>query len=131
MIGLDTNVLIRYLVRDDEPQYERARRFLRRAGESGEPVMISLLALLEMEWVLRSRYASSKEDIAATISSLLDTAELTFEDEPSVEEAMHLWKGSATDFADCLINARHRRLGCRTTATFDRKALQLPGSSPV
>ena len=131
MIGLDTNVLIRYLVRDDQPQYERASRLLRRAVEGGEPVMVSLLTLLEMEWVLRSRYASSKEDIAATISSLLDAAELTFEDEPSIEEAIYLWKGSSTDFADCLIDARNRRLGCRTTATFDRKALQLSGFSQV
>jgi predicted nucleic-acid-binding protein len=73
--------------------------------------MVSLLTLLEMEWVLRSRYASSKEDIAATISSLLDAAKLTFEDEPSIEEAIHLWKGSSTDFADCLINA-HLSLRC-------------------
>ena len=128
---VDWVVLIRYLVRDDQPQYERARRLLRRAVQSGEPVMVSLLTLLEMEWVLRSRYASSKEDIAATISSLLDTAELTFEDEPSIEEAIHLWRGSATGFADCLINARNRRLGCRTTATFDREALQLTGFSQV
>ena len=56
--------------------------------ESGEPVMVSLLTLLEMEWVLRSSYALQKEDIAATISSLLDAVELTFEDEPSVEEAL-------------------------------------------
>jgi predicted nucleic-acid-binding protein len=131
MIGLDTNVLIRYLVRDDQPQYERASRLLRRAVEGGEPIMVSLLTLLEMEWVLRSRFALSKEDIAATISSLLDAAELTFEDEPSIEEAIHLWKGSSTYFADCLINARNRRLGCRTTATFDRKALQLSGFSQV
>ena len=60
-----------------------------------------------------------------------NAAELTFEDEPSIEEAIHLWKGSSTDFADCLINARNRRLGCRTTATFDRKALQLTGFSQV
>jgi predicted nucleic-acid-binding protein len=131
MIGLDTNVLIRYLVRDDQPQFERARRLLRGAVESGKPVMVSLLTLLEMEWVLRSRYASSKEDIAATISSMLDAQELTFEDEPSIEEAIHMWKGSAIGFADCLINAHNRRLGCRATATFDRKALQLPGFSQV
>lgn len=131
MIGLDTNVLIRYLVRDDQAQFERARRLLRRAVEGGEPVMVSLLTLLEMEWVLRSRYALSKKEITATISSLLNAFELTFEDEPSIEEAMHLWKDSTTDFADCLINARNRRLGCRTTATFDRKALQLAGFSQV
>jgi predicted nucleic-acid-binding protein len=131
MIGLDTNVLVRYLVRDDQRQYEKATRLLRRAAEAGEPIMVSLLTLLEMEWVLRSRYASSKEDIAAAISSLLDAADLVFEDEPAVEEAIHLWKSSAADFADCLINVRNRRLGCRTTATFDRKALRLTGFSQV
>jgi predicted nucleic-acid-binding protein len=131
MIGLDTNVLIRYLVRDDQQQYTKAARLLRRAVEAGEPIMVSLLTLLEMEWVLRSRYALSKEEIAAAISSLLDAAELMFEEESSVEEAMHLWKGSANDFADCLINAHYRRLGCRATATFDRKALRLTGFSQV
>jgi predicted nucleic-acid-binding protein len=75
--------------------------------------------------VLRSRYSASKEEILATISSLRDARELTFEDGASVEESIHLWKRSATGFADCPINARNRRLGCRTTATFDRKALQL------
>src|ERR1700749_4288528 len=127
MLGIDTNVLGRYLVRDDQIQYERARRLIHREVSAGEPVLVSLLGLLEMEWVLRSRYELAKPDIVAVLSSLLQTADLTFEDEPSVEHAIYSWKNSLTEFADCLIDARNRRLGCRATATFDRKALKLPG----
>jgi predicted nucleic-acid-binding protein len=127
MLGIDTNVLVRYLVRDDQSQYERARRLIHREVNTGEPVLVSLLVLLEMEWVLRSRYELAKPGIVAVFSSLLQTAELAFEDEPSVEHAIYSWKNSLAEFADCLINARNRRLGCRATATFDRKALKLAG----
>jgi predicted nucleic-acid-binding protein len=127
MLGVDTNVLIRYLIRDDQPQYEKARRLIDREVAKGEPVLVSLLVLLEAEWVLRSRYELAKADIVTAFSALLDTAELAFEDEPSVENAVYSWKDSAADFADCLIEARNRRLGCRATATFDARALKLAG----
>ena len=127
MLGLDTNVLIRYLVQDDRRQYEKARRLIQREAGNGEPVLISLLVLLEVEWVLRSRYGLSKADILAAFSALLDAADLAFEDETSVEYALYSWKDSAADFADCLIEARNRRSGCRATATFDGKALKVAG----
>jgi predicted nucleic-acid-binding protein len=127
MIGIDTNVLVRFLVRDDEAQFERARRLIKREVGRGEPVFISQLVLLETEWVLRSRYAAAKPVIVAALSALLEARELQFEDEPSVEEAIFIWKDSSAEFADCLINAHHRALGCRATATFDAKALKLAG----
>jgi predicted nucleic-acid-binding protein len=127
MIGIDTNVLIRYLVRDDQLQFEKARRLINREISTGEPVLVSLLVLLETEWVLRSRYELAKEDILVAFSALLEAAEVDFEDESSVEHAIYMWKDSAAEFADCLINARNRRLGCRATATFDSKALKLSG----
>jgi predicted nucleic-acid-binding protein len=127
MLAIDTNVLVRYLVRDDQSQYERARRWIHREVSTGEPVLVSLLVLLEMEWVLRSRYELAKPDIVAVFSSLLQTAELAFEDEPSVEHALYSWKNSLAEFSDSLIDARNRRLGCRATTTFDRKALKLAG----
>ena len=65
MLGLDTNVVIRLLVQDDREQFERARRFIQRESSKGERVLISLLVLLEVEWVLRSRYAISKTGILA------------------------------------------------------------------
>ena len=76
MLGLDTNVLIRYLVRDDQLQYEKARRLIARELMKGEPVLVSLLVLLETEWVLRSRYELGKAQRVMTISALLDTADL-------------------------------------------------------
>jgi len=127
MLGVDTNVIVRYLTRDDKPQYERARRLIDSEVTKGEPVLVSLLVLLETEWVLRSRYEMEKPEIVAAFSALLDTADLTFEDEPSVETAIYSWKDSAAEFADCLIEARNRKLGCRATATFDGKALKLAG----
>jgi predicted nucleic-acid-binding protein len=127
MLGVDTNVLVRYLTRDDQPQYEKARRLIDRGKNKGGPLLVSLLVLLETEWVLRSRYELVKSEIVAAFSALLDTADLAFEDEPSIERALYSWKDSAADFADCLIEARNRRLGCRATATFDGKALKLAG----
>jgi predicted nucleic-acid-binding protein len=126
MIGLDTNVLVRFLVRDDEDQFERARKLIRREVQHGQPVRISLLVLLETEWVLRSCYKLSKPEILVTFSELLSAVDMSFEDEPSIEEALFVWKDSSAQFADCLIGARHRVLGCTATATFDVDALKLP-----
>jgi predicted nucleic-acid-binding protein len=127
MLGIDTNVLVRYLTRDDRLQYEKARRLIDREVTKGEAVLVSLLVLLETEWVLRSRYELAKSEIVTAFSALLDTADLAFEDEPSIERAVYSWKDSPAYFADCLIEARNHRLGCSATATFDGKALKLAG----
>jgi predicted nucleic-acid-binding protein len=131
MIGLDTNVLVRFLVRDDEEQFERARKLIRREAQGGEPVRISLLVLLETEWVLRSRYKLSKGEILGAFSELLSAVDMSFEDESSIEEALFLWNDSPAQFADCLIGARHRALVCSATATFDNGAVKLPGFIPA
>jgi predicted nucleic-acid-binding protein len=127
MLGVDTNVLVRFLVRDDEVQFERARKLIKREITAGRRVFISQLVLLETEWVLRSRYSLPKNLIIEAISGLLDAADVRFEDEPAIEEALFIWKDATADFADCLIGAKNRRLGCRATATFDLKASKLPG----
>jgi predicted nucleic-acid-binding protein len=125
MLGIDTNVLVRFLVRDDEAQFEKARRLIRREIGAGEDVFVSLMVLMETEWVLRSRYSLQKAQIMEAISRLLDATEVQLEDEPAIEETLFIWKDSAADFADCLIGAHSRRLGCRATATFDEKAVKL------
>lgn len=123
MLGLDTNVLVRFLVRDDEGQFEKAAGLI---GSESE-VFVSLLVVMETEWVLRSRYGYMKEEILGAISGLLEAMEVRFEDESAVEEALFFWKEGAADFADCLIGARNRRAGCLATATFDAKAARQPG----
>ncbi len=127
MLGIDTNVLVRFLVRDDEAQFERARRLIKREVSAGRCVFVNQLVIMEAEWVLRSRYAVSKHQIIETLTGLLGAADIQFEDEPAMEQALFLWKDSAADFADCLIGAKNRRLGCRATASFDTKASKLPG----
>lgn len=127
MLGLDTNVLVRFLVHDDEAQFEKARRLIKREASAGKNIFIGLLVLLETEWVLRSRYNLDKTEIIGAISRLLDSTEVEFEDEPGVEQALFIWKDCSADFADCLIGAHNRRLGCRATATFDARAVKLPG----
>ena len=127
MLGLDTNVLVRFLVRDHEMQFQKAQRLIQREVGSGRPVFVSMLVLLEAEWVLRSRYQLEKSAMAATISAMLDTTGFQFEDEAATEEALYLWKDNAVEFADCLIGAHHRRQGCLATATLDAKAAKLPG----
>ena len=127
MLGVDTNVLVRFLVRDDEVQFEKACKLIKREIAAGRRVFVSQLVLLETEWVLRSRYSLPKNLIIEAISGLLDAADVRFEDEPVIEEALFIWKDTTADFADCLIGAKNRRLGCRATATFDVKASRLPG----
>lgn len=132
MLGIDTNVLVRFLVRDDEVQYEKARRLIRREVAAGRRVFVNQLVLMETEWVLRSRYAIHKSQIIAAFSGLLDSADIQFEDEPATEEALFIWKEASADFADCLIGSKNRRMGCRATASlFDLKASKLPSFVPV
>ncbi len=127
MLGIDTNVLVRFLVRDDEVQFEKARKLIKREVATGRRVFINQLVLMESEWVLRSRYVVPKNQIIEAISGLLDAADIQFEDEPSIEEALFMWKETAADFADCLIGAKNRRLGCRATVSFHVKASKLTG----
>lgn len=87
MLGVDTNVLVRFLVRDDEAQFEKARKLIKREVAVGRRVFVSQLVLLETEWVLRSRYSLPKNLIIEAISGLLEATDVRFEDEPAIEEA--------------------------------------------
>lgn len=129
VIGIDTNVLVRFLTRDDETQYERARSLIQTQLDADDPIFVSLLVVLETEWVLRSRYGLTKPRIIEVLTRLLESRETVFEDESSLEEALFSWRESATDFADCLIVVGGRRLGCRQVVSFDAKAVKLPGGA--
>lgn len=126
-IAIDTNVLVRLLVRDDVAQFNAARRLVERAQAAGQPLLVVLGALLETEWVLRSRYKLDKASIAAAFARLLESDGVAFEHEPTVEEALYIWTQHPTaDFADCLLNARAAQLGRTRSLTFDARAAKLP-----
>ena len=131
MLGIDTNVVVRLLVADDAAQTRRARGLIQQAADREEPVLVSLLVLIETEWVLRSRYGLARDAIVGLLRATLEARELSFEDEPAFEEALFHWKDHTCGFADCLIAAHNRQLGCRATATFDAKAARLPGTLAV
>ena len=127
-IAIDTNVLVRLLVRDDEAQYVAVRRLMDQATADEEPVLIVLGALLETEWVLRSRYRLDKASIAGAFAALLESVDVEFEHPPTVEEALYVWtQHPGADFADCLLTARAAHLGCNRFLTFDIGAARLPG----
>jgi len=131
VLGIDTNVVVRLLVSDDAEQTRRARKLIEESLDREESVLVSLLVLIESEWVLRSRYEFERGAILGMFRALLGARELSFEDEPAVEEALFHWKDSVCGFTDCLITAHNRQLGCRATATFDAKAARLPGVLPL
>ncbi len=131
MLGIDTNIVVRLIVADDAAQTRRARELIDKAVRGDEVVLISLPVLVETEWVLRSRYGFEREALLNIFHAMLEARELTFEDEPALEEALFYWKDSTCGFADCLIAAHNRQLGCRATATFDAKAARLPSTVRV
>ncbi len=128
-IAIDTNVLVRLLVRDDEAQYAAAKRLVAQAAATEQPVLIVLGALLETEWVLRSRYKVEKAGIADAFTKLLESSDVAFEHTPTVEEALYVWvQHPGADFADCLISARAAHLGRSRFVTFDAGTSKLPGA---
>jgi predicted nucleic-acid-binding protein len=128
MPALDTNVLVRLLVGDDPDQAQAARDAVSRAERAASPLFVPLTVVLELEWVLRTSYRYSKDHVLTAISALLEARALEFQDEASVERALHHYREGAADFAECL------HLGCAATAartplrTFDRRAARLPGA---
>ncbi len=126
MIGLDTNVLVRYLVADDEAQAQTVRRLLARTRAGGETAYISLIVLCETCWVLRSSFKHPRASVLNTLRSLLDVDVFTVEEPDLVRQTLEACGRGKGDFADCLIGHLHAARGCRHTATFDRTLRNLP-----
>lgn len=124
MPSLDTNVLVRYLVADDRGQYEMARTFIEEAVHD-ESLFIPLSVAVELEWVLRSLYEADKSTILTTFNRLLETREIEFHEESSIEICLSLYAESNADFADCLHVASAYSNERVPLITFDRKASRL------
>lgn len=120
MTGVDTNVLVRFLVDDDEAQTARVHRFLKSSRNTGEPVFVSTVVLCETCWVLRSAYAKSKKEVLEAVESLLNADVFLVEEAESVQRALELSRKGKADFPDYLIGELHLARKCHTTVTFDR-----------
>lgn len=128
MPAIDTNVIVRLLMRDDEAQHARAQRLVRDSLATGEGVFVSVTVALELEWVLRSRFALDKHAVLHTFSQLLSTVELRFEAATAVEWALRQYKDAATDFSDCLHAALAGQAGEKPLWTFDKAAAKVDGA---
>ena len=131
MIGIDTNVLVRYLAQDDAVQSARAVDLIEKRLSAAEPGFISVVAMVETVWVLDRAYDQTSTEIAAAIERVLQADVLVVENEQEVFTAMVAVKEGRGSFADALIGALGSTAGCSYTATFDRKALRLAGFGPV
>jgi predicted nucleic-acid-binding protein len=127
MIGLDTNVLVRYLAQDDPVQSAKATALIERRLTEQDPGFISVVAMAETVWVLERAYGLADADIAAAIERTLQVDALVVESEQEVFTAMVALKEGRGSFADALIGALGASAGCSHSLTFDRKALRLPG----
>lgn len=118
MIGLDTNILVRYLTKDDEKQWMQAAEII----EGGEQCFVANIVLCELVWVLRGRpYQFSREEISNSIELMLQCSVFELENRSLVYQALQRFKQGGADFSDYLIGAIARHYNCSSTATFDRK----------
>jgi predicted nucleic-acid-binding protein len=127
MNGIDTNVLLRLLLRDDSEQAAMADQFMERCQAADEVCFINRIVMVETVWLLQSGYGYARKDVAAIIENLLRTREFALENAQEVRKALQDYRASRTDFADCLIGHTNLALGCRATATFDKAATKLGG----
>jgi len=128
LIGLDTNVLARYLAQDDPDQSARATRLIESLDDEN-PGFVSLVVLSELHWVLRRAYNVSREDVATVVRRLLDAREITVQEPDAVRRALN--RPGPADFPDALISELGLLAGCDYTATFDRRAARLSGMKLV
>jgi len=122
MIGLDTNVLVRYIVQDDPRQAAVAVRLIEGRCTARSPGYVSVPVLVELVWVLTSAYRHGKAVVVKVMRQILRTAEFTVEDRDTVLAALREFESGAADFADYLIAHRNHARGCTRTYTFDRRA---------
>lgn len=126
MIGLDTNVLVRYVVQDDPEQAAAAAGLIEGKCSAEDPGYISALVLAELVWVLGGAYGYDKSITLAVLRQVLVTAELTVEDPALAWRALTEFEQGPADFADYLIGQGNRARGCSRTYTFDRRAGRSP-----
>lgn len=127
MTGIDTNVIVRFLTRDDLDQYNRAKKFLSSQCTIDDPGFLHPIVLCELVWVLKGAYKYGREEIALTLEKLLQTRQIDVGDRDAVRGAIGSYRNSSADFADCLIERLNREAGCKETVTFDEKAGQIDG----
>ena len=122
MIGLDTNILVRYITQDEPAQSAAATRLIESRITAENPGFVALITLIELVWVLGSCYQQSRQELTAVLRLLISTRQLLVERPDIAHQAIQRYESGNGDFSDaviCIINAEY---GCDKTLTFDKKA---------
>lgn len=127
MIGLDTNVLVRYLAQDDKAQSVLASKLIEQTLTVAKPGFISTVSLVEVVWVLEGCYGSTKDEVVDIVERLLRVKQLLVQDAEMVWQAVRLFRNGKADFADCLIERAGSTHGCDHTVSFDKAAVKAVG----
>jgi predicted nucleic-acid-binding protein len=130
MIGLDTNVLVRYIMQDDAKQSTKATRLIESLTVDA-PGFVPLVAVVELGWVLSSSYRLTRDQMSQTFEVLLHTKEIVVDHADQVLKALRAFKSSSADFADCLIERAAASAGCDRTMTFDVSAAKVAGMTLI
>jgi predicted nucleic-acid-binding protein len=130
MKGLDTNVLVRYIMQDDAKQALKATKLIE-SMESSNPGFVSNISLVELYWVLTSCYDLSNAQITQAIEIMMRAKTLVLERPEQIARALNLFKAGKADFADCLIHSSAIDAGCTETLTFDVSAAKHAGMTLI
>lgn len=127
MIGIDTNVIVRYLVQDDPIQSRIATRFVESLLSAENPGFVTSITLCEVAWVLAECYGADRKRIRDVIEGLLTSKQILVEQAELTWKALRAWDNSSADFSDALIGQTVATHSGEKTVTFDRAAAKLPG----
>jgi predicted nucleic-acid-binding protein len=126
MIGLDTNIVVRYFTHDDPKQTVAAQKLMDSLSTEARG-FLSLVVIVELVWVLQSAYRFPEDGIVNALDTLLRSKELLVERADVVWQALRMFRMGRAEFADCLIERCAHEAGCRHTVTFDRDAASSAG----
>jgi len=126
MIGLDTNVLVRYIMQDGPKQSPEAGRLIESLAVDA-PGFVAVVSVIELVWVLSSAYRLTRTQVGDALDILLRTREIVVDRAELVLRALATYRGSSADFADCLIERIAASAGCERTMTFDVGASKAAG----
>lgn len=127
MIGIDTNVLVRFLVEDDPNQAAQATSLIENAVTEGTTLFVSDVVLCETVWVLTARYGFSRPEVASVLGRLLQADHLSFRAPAQHARALAAFSNGRGDLADYVIREQSLAAGCSAVATFDKALLKEPG----
>jgi predicted nucleic-acid-binding protein len=125
VIGLDTNILVRYLTQDDPLQTPLANQIIDTVIADNDYCYLNVIVLVELVWVLTRAYRYPRLTVIDTLEKILLARHFAIEDKDSAWRALTLMKSSNADFSDCLISVKNQAGGCDETLTFDQKAATL------